>query len=69
MSEPEMVECPECGGQGWISGTGSEHAPGCDGECRDCPVPVEIQIGCEFCDSAGVCAPPAVTGDVCAEQE
>jgi RecJ-like exonuclease len=55
------MECPECHGQGWISGTGSEHAPGCDGECHDCPVPVEIQIGCEFCGGKGeVPAPAAV---------
>jgi len=36
--------CPQCGGQGWY--TGSEHDPSCDGTCANCPVPVQVQCDC-----------------------
>jgi hypothetical protein len=45
--------CPECGGQGWTVGTGSEHHPSCDGSCEECPVPVPVQVECP-------CAIPAM---------
>lgn len=36
--------CPACGGQGWYSA--SEHDPGCMGDCRNCPVEVQVQCHC-----------------------
>ena len=49
----EKHPCPECGGCGVISGTGMEHDPSCDGSCRNCPVPVEIQEPCYMCGGEG----------------
>ena len=40
--------CTNCGGCGYTVGTKAAHAPDCDAlQCsRDCPVPIETQIGC-----------------------
>jgi hypothetical protein len=38
-------ECSECGGSGWVMVPA--HAPDCNGECRNCPVPEQAQ--CEKC--------------------
>lgn len=40
-------QCRYCDGSGARTETGSEHHPDCDGECRNCPVPVPIQVQCE----------------------
>jgi len=41
----EKAACPQCGGQGWY--TGSEHDGSCDGGCEHCPVPVQIECDCQ----------------------
>jgi hypothetical protein len=46
-------DCPQCGGYGWVHGTAMDHAPGCDGTCRNCPVEVEVQAPCDLCGGCG----------------
>ena len=48
-----LVDCPQCGGSGWVHGTAMDHAPGCDGSCRNCPVPVEVREPCDVCGGYG----------------
>lgn len=51
----EKTICPTCNGDGWYSG--SEYGHDCDGtdeSCqRNCPVQVQIQVGCEDCMGEG----------------
>lgn len=51
----DEVDCPECDGHGWYSGTESGH--GCDGTERsceqNCPVPIQVQVECEMCNGRG----------------
>ena len=59
MTEKEKVECPDCNGDGWTSGSEAGH--GCDGtdeDCqRSCPVQIQIQVGCETCNGTGELLP------------
>ncbi len=52
----EIADCPECEGHGWIYGSEAGH--GCDGteeDCnRNCPIQIQIQVGCEFCNGTGI---------------
>ena len=51
----ELMVCSECNGEGWILGNESGH--GCNGtdeDCnRTCPIPIQKQIGCEYCLGSG----------------
>lgn len=49
----DLLDCPQCGGYGWVHGTAMDHAPGCDGTCRNCPVPVEVRDPCDVCGGCG----------------
>ena len=55
--EPHKIEdiCPECNGNGWYSGSEAGHD--CDGteeSCnRNCPIQIQIQVGCEICGGTG----------------
>jgi len=56
----EQRPCPECFGNGWVSGSEAGH--GCDGteeDCqRTCPVQIQIQVVCDFCGGTGYVTPP-----------
>ena len=40
-----------------------DHALGCDGSCRNCPVPVEVRDPCDMCGGCGQVQMVAI-GDV-----
>lgn len=48
-----LLDCPDCGGLGWVEGTGMAHHPSCDGSCRNCPIPVQTQETCAMCGGSG----------------
>lgn len=48
-----LLNCPDCGGLGWVEGTGMAHHPACDGSCRNCPIPVQTQEPCDTCGGSG----------------
>jgi len=50
--------CPQCGGNGYTIGSGSEHAPDCDGSCENCPVEVPTQEPCAMCAGCGRISQP-----------
>jgi len=53
----EALDCPNCPNQGWyeitVTGSAMDHAPDCDGSCRNCPIQVPVQEleqeQCQFC--------------------
>ena len=47
-------KCPKCDGAGWYPDIAPAHAPGCDGSCRNCPVPEQIQTPCPYCKGTGM---------------
>lgn len=51
----ELMVCSECNGEGWILVNESGH--GCNGtdeDCnRTCPIPIQKQVGCEYCLGSG----------------
>jgi DnaJ-class molecular chaperone len=56
----ELTEpCEKCNGQGWFEDCDSGH--GCDGteaDCvRNCPIPIQIQVECEWCFGTGIYPP------------
>lgn len=56
MEEIKSVNmCPKCEGNGWYSGSEAGH--GCDGtdeSCvRNCPVQIQVQLGCDECGGTG----------------
>ena len=55
MKEETKDTCPQCNGLGWYSG--SEYGHDCDGteeSCsRNCPIQVQVQVGCEMCGGTG----------------
>lgn len=53
VASDALLDCPDCGGQGWVGGTGMAHHPSCDGSCRNCPIPVQTQEPCETCGGSG----------------
>lgn len=48
-----VKDCPQCDGVGWYRDTEPGHDSMCDGSCRNCPVPVEVQIQC-LCEETGI---------------
>jgi len=48
-----LLDCPDCGGSGWVEGTGMAHHPSCNGSCRNCPIPVQTQEPCGMCGGTG----------------
>lgn len=50
-----MMDCPDCDGRGWDTEVESAH--GCDGTpegcAATCPVPVQVQVQCEYCGGSG----------------
>ena len=53
VASDALLDCPDCGGQGWVEGIGMAHHPSCDGSCRNCPVPVQTQEPCDTCGGSG----------------
>lgn len=53
MSQQEQteVECPACGGDGWV--VDLDHAPRCNGMCAEYGCPVQVQAKCPNCDGSG----------------
>ena len=52
------VVCPHCDGKGWYEITVSGHAHGCDGTCKNCPVPEQGQVQCGACEGTGMVRAP-----------
>jgi hypothetical protein len=44
-----MNECGTCDGSGYVPNVVPDHAPDCEGECRNCPVPVLVAEACPEC--------------------
>lgn len=68
IAEPEMMDCPQCGGRGFGIRTGEQCCQQAEYECggKGCigPCPVEEQVPCDVCQTTGeVPSPPGATDD------
>lgn len=45
--------CANCGGSGWTTDVEPAHDPECDGTCKNCPIPVQVQVECSRCQGNG----------------
>lgn len=50
-AEPQGMDCPNCDGRGWTSG--SAHADTCKGDCFQHGCPVQVQEQCFICGGDG----------------
>jgi hypothetical protein len=52
MTDP-VRRCDECGGDGVVPVLEQAHHPSCEGDCRLCPIPVEVADQCQRCEGSG----------------
>lgn len=52
IEEKDLWEtCKACGGYGGVSY--SDHHPECKGDCKMCPIEINMEAGCHECNGRG----------------
>lgn len=53
LSECGTIPCPMCDGIGVFQVTAAGHDPSCQGDCKNCPIPIPEIEPCEECGTVG----------------